>query len=282
MSALPAHSATIAAAAANEFASTPGDGTGAVTVSSASSESVVRASSFAQFLALFRRELAGAFLAPMSYLVWAVFLIASGYLFATSVRDGAPANLDGTFMSMGLLLLFVCPLLTMRLIAEERKQGTLELLLTDPTLEALVVTSKYAAALAVFTAMLMPTLAYPLVLAATGQPDLGPVVSGYVGLWLLGGLFLAVGLLASSLTQNQIAAASLSFTVLLLLWALARAADNVAPGMMHDVLAYVSAFTRFSDFLRGLVDSRALVYFVSGTALCLYGTRLNLGLVRLR
>ena len=244
-------------------------------------ENAWQASGFAQWRALFRRELAGAFLAPMSYLVWAVFLIASGYLFATSVRDGAPASLDGTFMSMGLLLLFVCPLLTMRLIAEERKQGTLELLLTDPTLEGLIVTSKYAAALAVFTAMLTPTLAYPLVLTAIGQPDLGPVVCGYLGLWLLGGLFLAVGLLASSLTQNQIAAASLSFTVLLLLWALARAADSVAPGTLHDVLAYISAFTRFADFLRGLVDTRALVYFVSGTALCLYGARLNLGLVRL-
>jgi ABC-2 type transport system permease protein len=236
----------------------------------------------AQLWAVFARELAAFFLSPMSYLVWAVFLVAAGYLFATGVRDGGPATMSQTFTSMGMLLLFVAPLLTMRLVAEEAKLGTLESLLTDPVGDATVVAGKYLAAVGFFAAMLAPTWAFPAILAALGQPDPGPVLAGYLGLLLMGALFLAVGVLTSAATANQIAAAATSFTVILLSWGMGRAADSLGPGPGRDFLDYVSAFRRYDAFRHGLVDTRSVVFFVSVAAFALLAATRALGLRRLQ
>jgi ABC-2 type transport system permease protein len=236
----------------------------------------------AQLWALFARELGAYFMSPMSYLVWAVFLFASGYLFATGVRDGGAASMAPCFTSIAMLLLFVAPMLTMRLIAEELKTGTLEILLTDPVGDATVIVGKYAAAVVFFAAMLTPTLAYPVVLAGIGQPDPGPVVAGYLGLCLMGALFLAIGTMTSAVASNQIAGAALSFTILLLFWALGRAADSVGPGSLRDILDYVSAFSRYAAFRRGLVDTRSLFYFTSVGIFALLVAIRALGLRRLR
>jgi ABC-2 type transport system permease protein len=130
--------------------------------------------------------------------------------------------------------------------------------------------------------MLLPTAAYPAVLAITGQPDPGPVVAGYIGLVLLAALFVAVGIAASALMSHQIAAAAVAFTVLFLFWVLGRAADTLSPGTLRDSLDYLSAFSRFSAFRRGLVDSRSVVYCASLTALCLFLAVRALGLRRLK
>lgn len=235
-----------------------------------------------QFSSLFRREIAAYFLSPVSYIVWAVFLIASGYLFATSLRDGRQATMSGTFSQMALLLVFITPLTTMHLIAEELRLGTLEVLLSDPVAEKTIVAAKFGAAWLFILIVFVPTLAYPLVLAFTGQPDPGPVTAGYIGLALLGGLFAAVGLLASALSSSQFAAAAMSFTVLLLFWALGRAADALGPGTLGDVLAYLSAFSRFAAFRRGVVDTRTVIYCLSLTALCLLVATRLLQLRRLK
>jgi ABC-2 type transport system permease protein len=238
--------------------------------------------SLPQLWALFRRELAAYLLSPMSYLVWAVFLVAGGYLFATSIRDGGPASLDQTFNNLGMLLLFVAPLVTMRLVAEELKLGTLEVLMTDPVEETAIITSKYAASVTFFALMLAPTLAYPSILARIGQPDPGPLVAGYGGLFAMGASFLAVGLFASTLTANQIAAATLSFAALLVFWLLGRAADSIGPGKARDVLEYLSAFSRYRAFRLGIVDTRSLVYCATLSALCLFWAVRALGLRRVR
>jgi ABC-2 type transport system permease protein len=234
-----------------------------------------------QLWAVFKRELAAYFLSPMSYLVWAVFLVAAGYLFATGVRDGGPASMALSFTSMGLLLLFVAPLLTMRLVAEELKLGTLEILLTDPVGDATVIVGKYLASVFFFAAMLSPTLAFPVILAALGEPDPGPVMAGYLGLLLMGGLFLAIGVLTSAVTANQIAAAATSFTVILISWGMGRAADSVGPGPMREVLDYVSAFSRYDAFRHGLVDTRSVIFFTTVAAFALLGATRALGLRRL-
>jgi ABC-2 type transport system permease protein len=238
--------------------------------------------SLGQAGALFRRELGAYFLSPMAYVVWVVFLVACGYLFATSLRDGGTASLDNALTNMSLLLLFVVPLLTMRLVAEELRLGTLELLLTDPISDAAIIIAKYAAAVVFFGVMVLPTAAYPLVLLVTGQPDPGPLLAGYLGLLLSGALFVAVGLAASALASHQIAAAALSFVVLFLFWILGRAADTLSPGVLRDVLDYLSAFSRFAAFRRGLVDTRSVIYCVSLTALCLFAAVRGLGLRRLK
>jgi len=239
-------------------------------------------SALAQLWAVFKRELAAYFLSPMSYLVWAVFLVAAGYLFATGLRDGGPASMAAAFTSMGLLLLFVAPLLTMRLIAEELKLGTLEILLTDPVGDATVIVGKYLASVSFFAAMLGPTLSFPAILAALGEPDPGPVMAGYLGLLLMGALFLAVGVLTSAIATNQIAAAATSFTVILISWGMGRASDSVGPGRLHDVLDYVSAYSRYDAFRHGLVDTRSLAFFATVAAFALLVATRALGLRRLR
>ena len=250
---------------------TPGDGTVAV---------VPRWPG--QTLALLRRELVAYFLSPMSYLVWGVFLVAAGYLFATSLRDGGSASMAATFSHIGLLLVFVCPLLTMHLVAEEQKMGTLEVLMSDPVGEAAVICGKFAAAYVFLMIMLLPTTCYPLILYAAGKPDLGPVLAGYIGLAVLGALFVSVGLLASASTSSQIAAAALSFTILLLFWALSRAARAASPGTLQDALSYLSAFSRFNDFRRGLVDTRSIMYCFSLAWLSLFLATRLVGMRRLR
>ena len=250
--------------------------------SSRSTAETPPASTSAQLIALFLRELAGFFYSPMSYLAWTVFLVASGYLFVTSLRDGGAASLSGTFLRMTTLLLFVTPLLTMRLVAEELRLGTLEVLMTDPVSEVVIILSKYAAALVFLVCVIAPTVAYPFALAQLGQPDPGPVLAGYVGLFLLGSLFCAIGLCASAVTSNQIAAAALAFTVLLLFWALGRAADGMAPGSLREALAYLSAFARYTAFRRGVVDTRSVIYCASLAAFFLFVASTALGLRRLR
>jgi ABC-2 type transport system permease protein len=238
--------------------------------------------SLSQWRALIKRELSAYFLSPMSYLVWMVFLVASGYFFATSIRDGGTATLAPTFIYILFLLVFVAPLTTMHLIAEELKSGTLEVLLTDPVSDAVVILGKYAASLLFFCAMLTPTLAYPLILIALGQPEPGPIASGYLGIVLMGALFLAIGVLTSTLASNQIAAAALSFTVLLLFWALGRAADSLGPGVWQNVLTYLSVFSRFEAFRGGQVDTRSIVYCTTVAGLALFFAVRALGLRRLR
>ena len=226
-------------------------------------------SSWGQFTSLFRRELASYFYSPMSYIVWGVFIVTASYLFVTSLRDGAPSSLEGTFSQLAFLLVIVTPLTTMHLIAEELKQGSLEVLLADPVSESTIIWAKFVSAWTFTAVLLFPTIAYPIVLALIGQPDSGPIVAGYVGLLMLSCLFTAVGLASSSAVTNQIAAAAISFTILFLFWALGRAANAIDPGTIADVLSYASAFSRFSSFRRGVIDTRSLIYYMSLTALCL-------------
>jgi ABC-2 type transport system permease protein len=164
---------------------------------------------------------------------------------------------------MSTLLIFVVPLLTMRLLAEENRLGTLETLLTDPVRERTIVLGKYFASLVFFALLLLPTLCFPLILVALGEPDPGPVAGGYVGLLLLGALFLAIGLLCSIVTMNTIGAAALCFAVLLILLGLGAAAESLAPGLWRDALDYASAFRRFEPLRSGVVDSRTLVWCTS-------------------
>lgn len=216
-----------------------------------------------QLRALFRRELRSFFLSPISYLVWVTFLILAGYLFVVGVHDRARASLEGTFDRLAFLLLFVTPLLTMRSLADEHRLGTLENLLTDPVRERTIVLAKYFAVFVFLLIMLAPTLVFPLILKLLGEPDLGPIAGGYLGLVMLGALFLAIGLFCSAITMNTIGAAALSFVLLLVLWLLSLAADSMAPGTARDVLEYLSAFTRYSPLRRGIVDSRTVVWMVS-------------------
>jgi ABC-2 type transport system permease protein len=214
----------------------------------------------------------GSYLAsPMAYVITAVFLALTGTFFASFLAATAysETTIEG-FVDAGkhLILLFAA-VLTMRAIAEERKSGTWELLLTSPLGDAEIVLGKFAGHLTILSGMLGLTLYYPILLAFLGDPDFGPMATSYLGLLLLGGAALSVGIFASSLTANQVVAVVIASGMLFALWFLGAAA-GFAPERLGKVLAYLSLSHHFADFGRGIVDTRAVVYYLSVSALFLY------------
>jgi ABC-2 type transport system permease protein len=172
--------------------------------------------------------------------------------------------MDGLFFNVTVVLIFIAPLLTMRLLADEQKTGTLEILLTAPVRDWEVVLGKYFAAMGLFLLMLVATLYYPFILwRIGGNPDWGPILSGYLGLILLSSAMIAIGTLTSAVTENQIVAAVLGFGVLLLLW-LIESARNVAPGA-GEILAYLALPAHYDDFASGAINLDDVVYYVSMT-----------------
>ena len=168
-------------------------------------------------------------------------------------------------------LLLIGPILTMRLLAEEQKLGTLELLLTAPVRDEEVVLGKFLAVMGILLVMLLLTFYFPLLLLLFSEPDFGPILTGYLGMFLLSSCFLAVGLLASSLTSNQIVAAVLGVGVLLLFWLLGGASSFLESiPAAQAVVEYLSLSTHFGDFQRGVIDSRGVLYYVTFTAAALF------------
>ena len=208
--------------------------------------------------------------APMAYIVTAIFLALSGTFFASYLAgtNYSDTSLTGFFNAAGFLILLFAAVLTMRLIAEEKKLSTFEFLLTAPVRDAEIVFGKFAGSVAVLTAMLALTLYYPLLLIVFGDPDLGPIATSYFGLFLVGGASLAVGIFASSVTTNQIVAAVVAGGILFGLWFLGTAVQ-FAPGRLGEALSYLSLANHFPDFVRGIIDTRAIVYYLSVTALFL-------------
>ena len=172
-------------------------------------------------LAIAKRELVSYFTSPVAYVVTAAFLVIMGLLFGYVLA--APlqyrvASLSPVLGSVPVILLLVAPALTMRLLAEEQRSGTIELLLTAPVRDWEVVAGKFLASLALFLTMVALTLYYPLILMTFGNPDMGVLAASYIGVILIGASFLSLGLLASSLSQNQVVAAMISFGLILSLW----------------------------------------------------------------
>ncbi len=220
-------------------------------------------------LTIARRELAAYFVSPIAYVVTAAFLVISGYLFSIILITSRQASLEGLFFNITVVLLFIAPFMTMRLLAEEQRSGTIEVLLTAPVRDWEVVLGKFLAALGLFAVMLLFTLTYSLMLwRLGGNPDWGRVISGYLGLCLLASATLAIGTLASALTDNQITAAVIAFAILLILW-LIGAAGNVATGAA-GVLQALSISDRYDDFARGAVNLADVVYYLSLTVGALF------------
>ncbi|MCJ7772196.1 MAG: ABC transporter permease [Desulfobacterales bacterium] len=197
-----------------------------------------------------------------SYLVSSAFLLVSGYGFCWSPETYLQTTIQGFLSWAGFFLLFWAPAVTMRLLSEEEKLGTLELVMTAPVKEYEVIAGKYLAALGIFTVMLVITLVYPLLLEWFGDPDWGPIVSGYIGIFLLGAVFLSVGLFASSLTSNQIVAFILGSITLLAFWFIGKTVAMVESGI-GDILSIISVSAYYPDFGRGIIDSRAVIYYLS-------------------
>lgn len=227
-------------------------------------------------LAIAQRELKSYFVSPVAYVVTAFFLLVAGYLFSLILLQSNEATLRYLHSNLSVIWLFVTPFLTMRLLAEEQRTGTIELLLTNPVREFEVVLGKYLGAFLFLVFMLAFTLYYPaLIYFLQGRPDVGPMAAGYLGILLQAGAFLAVGLLASSLTDNQMVSAVLSFAVLLVFWLADGAANNLG-SPAREIFRYLSITQHFQDFPRGIIDTTHVVYFLSVVVACLLLTMLSL------
>ena len=221
--------------------------------------------------AIAQRELRSYFVSPVAYVVGALFVLISSVLFALILNQAQTASVQPLFANFAVIFLFIVPGLTMRLLAEEQRTGTLELLLTAPVRDYELVLGKFLGVFLLMLIMVAITLVYPGILLLAGNPDRGPIASGYLGVILQGAAFLAIGLFASSLTQNQIIAALLAFVILLLLW-LADGLSQMTGGRIGDLFRFLSITRHFDDFPRGVIDSRHIVYFLSVIAAALFFT----------
>ena len=230
-------------------------------------------------LAILDRELRAYFFSPLAYIVAALLLLVNGLVFWLIVsylndpraQIGAPLELFfGQTLYFWLVLLFVAPVLTMRLLSEERRSGTLEVLMTAPVTEGQVVVGKYLAALGFYLFLWLPTLTYALVLDHYGEVDWGPVASGYLGVLGIGMLFLAIGLLASSLSRSQLVAAILTFAMLIPLFTFGLLENLFNDETIRQALGYLNLWQHMEELGKGIVDTRHLVYYLSATLLFVF------------
>jgi len=224
---------------------------------------------FANILTIFRRELRSYFNSPVAYVVIVVFLAIIGWFFTNNLFLMNIASLRVMFELVPLVYLFFVPAITMRLLAEEKKSGTLELLTTKPVMDVEIVLGKFLAAWALLAAALLPTLLYLVTMIFLGSIDPGPVLTGYVGLLLMGAVYVGVGLFSSSITENQIVAFIVGFLITLALFLL----DKVlmyAPATFASTLEFLGIDYHFGNIARGVIDSRNIIYFLSLLGFSLY------------
>lgn len=241
--------------------------------------------------AIIAKELRGYFVSPVVYVVGAIFLLIFGFLSYLYVvyagyqaiqimqMQGGQAQLNlndlvfrNLFASMRFVLLIILPILTMRLFAEERKLRTFEFLMTSPIGINEIVAGKFVSVFLVFLSLLGLTSLVPTVLMLFSDFDWNPIWTGYLGMMLLGALFISVGLLASAITENQIVAAFLSFGMLLLIWLVSGLGALLGDTSLGQIISYVSFMDHYDRLVRGLIDTKDLVYFFSSLVFMLFLT----------
>lgn len=230
---------------------------------------------------LARKELTMMFNSPATYVIAVVFLLLSGYMFMNTLFQNNVSTMDTFLRPMPLILTFIIPALMMRSFAEEYRTGTIEYLATLPLEDRDIVVAKYIAAMGLLGTLLAFTLVFPLTLVFVGRPDWGHLLGSYLALLGLSSFFAAIGIWASSITRNQVVAFIIGFFVCFLFFLLARIAD-----FLPDLLAtFVRAFTvetHFDALSRGVVDTRDLLYWASGTAFFLVATLVTVQSRRVR
>lgn len=236
-------------------------------------------------ISIFTKEFRYYFVSPVAYVILTMFLLLNGYfffMFISSFMDMCmrymqmaqyyqqappPMNVNEMvirplFGNMSIIILFMLPMMTMRLFAEEKKMGTIELLMTSPVTNWQAILGKYFAALTLFAVMMALSLVHLAILVIYGNPEIMPILTGYLGLFLMGASFLAFGLMISSFTDNQIVAGFVSFGLFLLLWVIGWA-ENFAGPVFGKVFSYLCVINHFEDFAKGVIDTKDLVFYFS-------------------
>lgn len=224
---------------------------------------------------LLKRELAAFYQSPVAWIVTGLFLVFSGFLFFPTFFLINRAELRNFFSLLPVLFSFFIPALTMRLVSEESRSGSLETLLTLPVSGSDVVAAKFLSSLIFVAGMLLPTLVYVISVSRIGNPDPGPIVGGYLGAVFLASAYSAIGLYASSLTKNQIVAFFLAFSLCIVL-TMAHQFAIFLPPLMVAPVEFLGSTSHFDSVTRGILDSRDLLYFISITAFFLAMTVRNL------
>jgi ABC-2 type transport system permease protein len=256
-------------------------------------------------LAIYRREMNSYFVSPIAYIVIGFFLFITGYFFSVYLsvfieqafvaqmqaqRTGAPPDMDvpgrviRSFIGViAFMQLFLVPMLTMGVYAEERKRGTMEMLMTSPITELQIVLGKYLASLVLLIGMLAPTLVYFIVMSQYSEPAMPwrIVWSGYLGVFLLGAVLLAIGSFISSLTENQIIAGVSTFVIFLLLWVI-DVGFRSATATYGEIFKYLSILQHYDSFSQGVIDTSSIIFYVSFTVLGLFLTLRTLDSMRWR
>lgn len=239
-------------------------------------------------LAIAGKELRAYFASPIAFVVIGFFALLYGYFFYAllsffnrqsmqmGMGMGGTMNINQMLIApvlsnVTVILLFILPMITMRTYAEEKRSGTIELLLTSPLTDMQIIIGKFLGAMALYATMLAVTLIHVALLFLYGTPEWKPVVTGYLGLLLMGGCFIALGLLISSLTRNQIVAGMVTFAVFLMLWVINWIGTFVGP-TAQAILAHLSITDHFDDFAKGVIDTKHLVYYLSFIAFGLFLT----------
>ena len=243
-------------------------------------------------LLIARKDLRSYFTSPVAYIIVAIFLLLVGWMFVnifsfflmssgqfSAMNMGQKPTLSESvlrplFGNMNVVLLFVAPFITMRLLAEERRDHTFELLLTAPLRSWNIVIGKFLAGTGLLAAMVGATLVYPLILQIVGRPDWGVVFGSYLGLTLICATYVAIGLFWSSRTENQVVAAMLTFGTLLFFWLISWASHRAGP-IWGDVLTQLSLIGHFTNFAMGVIESGDVVYYLSFTGFALFLTNLS-------
>ncbi|HUT85545.1 MAG TPA: ABC transporter permease subunit [Elusimicrobiales bacterium] len=228
-----------------------------------------------KFVILYAKETAHYFYTPSAYVVTVVFLLISGYFFATPIFLQNQANIS-TFLSIApLLFIFFIPAITMRLIAEEYKSKTIEILLTNPVTVPQVITAKLASAMTLIAVTLALTLIYPLSISLLGNLDMGAVWCGYLGLALTCLLYGSIGMFASSITKNQITAFIIGFMLCFILFVTGKITSFV-PGWLVNITNFLGTDSHLDNLSRGIIDSRDIIYYLTVSGFFMFLTYVKL------
>ena len=225
--------------------------------------------SFSNIKYIFLKELRSFFNSPVAYIVIVVFLVILGWFFTSNLFIANISSLRTVFEMTPFLLLFFAPAITMRLISEEIKSGTLELLITKPVKEYEIIVGKFLSAWVLFFFTLLPTLCYYVTVSLIGNLDLGPVIGGYLGLLFVGAVFLSISVFGSSITENQVVAFIVSFLIVFGLFMLDKILFYL-PSYLATAFEYISVDYHFSNIARGVIDSRDLIYYASAVGFSLF------------
>ena len=222
-----------------------------------------------------KKELKAYFNSPIAYIVLIVTVSVFNIFFFLIIDQNKETTLRDVFKAMEFLFIFIAPLLTMKVFSEEKLSGTMEFLMTTPTTNTAIVLGKYLGSLMFFTLIIVITSSYYFIIEFFGQPDRLPLLAGYLGVWLEGALFIAIGTMTSSWTKNQIIAAISSYVILFLLY-FSISFVKYFSGTTETLIRYIGTWSHAENFAVGLITTADLVYYLSGILICITLTRISI------